>query len=169
MPRSTCLLIAFVLVAGCSAEKAADPVVEPGALNTDPDGVYEFGDEEWIAASNGDEPYAAADVWTNSLNERMWVEATATLTGGQTAQSQCERQFEEYLEFSTGTMGFAPEPVQGVPGWWWYAITVPSFSGMLYEGCFVDAPRGLSTEISREGGDIGRLRAATILSTLKLL
>lgn len=162
--------VGCVVLSGCStpAEGAEDDATEAGAVNVDPEGVYAFGDEQWILATNADTPYGEGDYWTNSRNEGFFIRPLATLTGGQTAQTQCQNDFDLNYDLFQSVV-FPPEYVEGAPGWCWYAITFSTFDGVLYEAQYVETPRGFDVEFKQEGGDPGRLRAASVLSTLEFL
>lgn len=164
------------MVVGCAALLGcAGPGVETppddeadGALNVDPEGVYEFGDEEWILATNADTPYGSGDYWTNTLGEGFYISPLATVTGGATTQSLCQSNFDASYDLFESVIS-PPEDVPGAPGWCWYVITFSTFNGILYEAYRVETPRAFDVEFKREGGDPGRDRAASVLSTLEFL
>jgi hypothetical protein len=142
---------------------------EQRGINVDPDGIYRFGvgDEVWINASNGEAPYNTSDLWTNSLNETLTVSPSATLTGGETAESRTRDRLELLEVTFDLTVVIRPEAVPFLPGWWWYAYSYPSEpTTVRYEGAFVEAPRGFRAEVYLGRGDIGRTRAAAILQSL---
>ena len=147
----------FLTLLGCGS----DPPSDASAVNRDPDGVYVFGDEKWILASNGDEPYGYFDIWTNSANESLRLIPRAQFTGGETAQTMCET-------FEPSTALLRGEPAQGAPGWWWFGTSSDGVTA-TYHGCFIRAPRGVYAELWREGGDMGRGRASSVFASFEFL
>jgi hypothetical protein len=151
----------FLGLLGCGS----DPSSDPSGVNRDPDGVYVFGHEKWVLASNGEQPYGYFDIWTSSGNESLHLIPRAQFTGGETAQAMCE-DLVDALEPST--VPLRAEPAQGAPGWWWFGTSSDGVTA-VYHGCFIRAPQGVYLNLRREGGDMGRGRASSILASFKFL
>jgi len=70
----------FLGLLGCGSDPRADESSDASGVNRDPDGVYVFGREKWILASNGEQPYGYTDVWTSTDNESLHLEPSALIS-----------------------------------------------------------------------------------------
>jgi hypothetical protein len=151
----------FLGLLGCGA----DPSSDASGVNRDPDGVYVFGNEKWILASNGEQRYGYFDSWTGPVNESLQLLPRAGFTGEETAEAMCEG-FVDALEPSTVLLSV--EPTQGAPGWWWFGTSTDGVTA-AYHGCFIQAPQGVYVDLWRQGDDMGRGRASSILASFEFL